>query len=156
MSNEMNLAQATELHTLLSTCRPTEKMDTLIGPDRRDDNDDPGCLLCQGHREGLYSYDEACGLDMPPEFSWHFGCTLEEAQDLVFLGNYQEKHFLQSFHHRVTGEDYYQKGKLLLEKYGYGHLFVKIEPHKQMVPIESVISFEKILELANKETANVE
>ncbi len=158
MTSEMNLAQATEMHTLLTTCRPVEKMNLRRGVQNGGMKNGPACLLCEGYRRGVYSYDEANSLDMPKPFSEHFGCAYEEAVELIFLGREKDYPSTAPEIREVTGEDYYQAGKLLLEKHGYGHLFVKIAPHKQMVPIESVISFEKIIEMANaeKETVDVE
>ncbi len=155
MSNEMNLAQATELHALLTTCRPVKEMNVRRGAIHGLRHGKPGCLLCHGHREGLYTLSEAADLDMPKPFSMHFGCTEKEAEQLIFLGKLGNG--FNSFHpdSQVTGENYYQAGKKLLIKYGYGHLFeepkLPFTVSEGAVHFPSPLSFDEIMNESKKE-----
>jgi len=111
----MNLHQAQKLYTLISTVRHVEKMNVDNGAQYWD-VDIPGCLLCEGVRNRLYTEEKGFRLDYPHGFERHFGCTNEEAGNVIY-------HSHISSSNETTGENYYQAGKELLEKYGYGHLF---------------------------------
>jgi len=111
----MNLQQAKELHTLISTVRHVEKMDVGVGP--RMDPTIAGCLLCEGVRHELYSRDKG-NLAVPSGFSPHFGCTAREAECVIFHWHIRGHECSET-----TGENYFQAGKELIEKYGFADLF---------------------------------
>ncbi len=130
----MNRQQATELKILIDTVRHVEEMNTQKGPYTRES---AGCLLCEGYRHDLYSQSKARELDNSPGFNNYFGCTEEEANHLIFNASY-------GYH--TTGENYYQTGKELLIKYGFGDLF--------NAPIVPGISFTEIM--GELKTARIE
>lgn len=111
----MNRSQAIEAFTLFTTCRHVREMNTGRGVPSHDGNL-PGCIICEGVRHGLYPESINIDLAWVSGFSKHFGCTGEEARGLIF-------HDHSACGGDTTGENYYQAGKELLEKYGYADLF---------------------------------
>lgn len=113
----MNRQQATEAFTLFTTCRHVDIMNVDKSAYHWD-KPTPGCLLCEGVRHGVYTVSEGMDLDDSTGFSKHFGCSWDEAHQILFhrdKRNYPDK--------LTTGENYYKAGKELLIKYGYGDLF---------------------------------
>lgn len=119
----MNLSQATELYTGMTTCRHVKVMNVYISA-RFSNKKLPGCFMCECVRHGLYTKKEGMELDDDIGFADHFGCTQNEAHALLFV---KPKGELSIRADMTTGEGYYQAGKELLEKYGYGHLFEEAE-----------------------------
>jgi len=113
----MRLDQAVEAFTLFTTVRPVREMNTEDAPSVAKDG--PGCLLCEGVRSNLYSIKEGDKLSLGKGFSEHFGCTIAEANRLIFHSHMHSGDI-------TTGENYYLAGKELLTKYGYGDLFIEI------------------------------
>ena len=104
----MNISQAKELYTLISTVRHVKKTDCTHSP-MEADRDGSVCLLAEGVRHGLYLREDvldskAEGLTVFPEL---FGCTEEESEDVIIMQLTTS-----------TGEDHYQAGKELIQKYG--------------------------------------
>jgi len=122
----MNRQQSKELFTLITTVRHVKEMDLNVGA-VSSSSGLPGCLLCEGVRHGLYSKTEGYKLDIEMGFAPHFGCTVEEAASIIWhpSANYDND--------KTTGENYYQAGKELLIKYGYGDLFEEAMPFNQLM-----------------------
>lgn len=114
----MNRLQAIELHTLISTVRHVQKMDTQVGP-RPNDREVAGCLLCEGVRHGLYTAEEGYNLDKSRGFAPHFGCTKNEADEVIHHWDKRDWYSNSD----TTGEIYFQAGRELIEKYGFTDLF---------------------------------
>lgn len=132
----MDRSQAKELFTLITTVRHVKEMRTIMGVVSAC-SATPGCLLCEGVRHGLYEQKKAADyrLDMDDGFMRHFGCTNEEATDVIF-----HNHIPHGPATETTGENYWKAGRELIEKYGYGDLF------------EEALSFAEIMDELKKET----
>ena len=115
----MNKTQAKELFTLITTVRHVKVMDVHIGANAAT-LPLPGCLLCEGVRHKLYDEQQGSILDMPTAFGNHFGCTDNEANQVLFHNQLRSNYATIG---NSTGENYYQAGKELLIKYGYNNLF---------------------------------
>ena len=124
----MNRQQAQELFTLITTVRHVKEMNCTIGPYYKNDPI-AGCLLCEGVRHGLYTMDKGAELDISYGFAPHFGCTLAEGWEVIWHNN------IIGCAHETTGENYYQAGKELLIKYGYGDMFGKPEVDEAIATI---------------------
>jgi len=111
----MDRNQAKELHHLITTVRYVEEMNTIRGVISWKEPV-PGCLLCEGVRHGLYTREEGSRLDQATGFDDHFGCTWDEAADVIYHNHIQ-------MCRETTGEIYFQAGKELIEKYGFADLF---------------------------------
>ncbi len=114
----MNLSQATELYTLITTCRHVGKMDVHVGAYASDQKERAGCLLCEGVRHGLYSQKQGFELEKSYTFANHFGCTEDEGHDVVYVTEARNGGGPKASR-IVTGENYYQAGKELIKKYGH-------------------------------------
>jgi len=112
----MNRSQAEELFTLITTVRHVDKMHTHYGA-AYSERPVPACLLCEGVRHGLYTKEQGLELDTTSAssrnvigFDVHFGCTESEACGVLF-------HNQITLSDHTNGENYYQSGKELIEKY---------------------------------------
>lgn len=112
----MNLAQATELYTGITTCRPVEEMNIYVGAANAKSKM-PGCFMCECVRHGLYAIEQGRKLDDASGFSRYFGCTYHEACSFLFVYNIRERGDREAA--IVAGENYYQAGKALIQKYGH-------------------------------------
>ncbi|MCZ6897658.1 MAG: hypothetical protein O7D95_02965 [Betaproteobacteria bacterium] len=117
--------QADELFTLISTVRHVEEMNVNHGVVFAFEKT-PGCLLCESVRHHLHSTEKGGPLAYPEGFAPYFGCTEKEADSIIFHRHIRGDDWNDN--PKTTGENYYQAGKELLEKYGYGHLFESIKP----------------------------
>ena len=137
----MDRQQGKELFTLITTVRHVVNMDTGDAPSVAKYGE-PGCLLCEGVRHNLYSRNEGDKLSVVTGFGKHFGCTQAEANRLIF-------HSYIATGYSTTGENYYQAGKELLTKYGYGDLF----DDKESVKSETM-AFSDIMAELKEEAVN--
>jgi len=120
----MNRQQATELFTLITTVRHVDEMNVTTGVLCGMYSNEPGCLLCEGVRHGLYTEGKGRSIDLGSGFAPHFGCTEEEARHVIY-------HAINRpviSEPQTTGEIYYKIGKELLIKYGYADLFETAQP----------------------------
>ena len=135
----MNIKQAQELFTLITTVRHVEEMcetqspvSALVEPTK------PACILAEGMRHGLYTFDQVKDENgQQYKFYRLFGCKEDEQLSVMFAKN------SMGFQ---SGEIVYQAGKELLLKYGYADFFE--EENKP-----EALSFSEIMESLRGEVA---
>jgi len=126
----MNRQQGKELFTLITTTRDDKEMNVMNGAVHAQTPFEkiPGCLLCQGVRHGLYTMREGQELDSSKGFAPYFGCTVDEAHEVLF--HYYRR---DNGNKNTNGQNYYQAGKELLIKYGYGDMFEETKPFSEIM-----------------------
>lgn len=110
----MNQEQANLLRRIAEAVRPIEVMNKEIGVYTREDEADPGCMMCEAVRMGVINREDALQGDWDFEggFSNKFGVTFQDATAVLF-------HPVIARTPKTTGENYYQAAMQLLTKYGY-------------------------------------
>jgi len=137
----MNRLQSKELFTLITTTRYDKEMNVMNGAINAQPLFEgiPGCLLCQGVRHGLYTMEQGQKIDSSEGFAPYFGCTQQEAHELLFHRCKRDNGVEET-----NGQNYFEAGKELLIKYGYGDMF------------EETLSFDKIMAELKGETVTWE